>query len=258
MDLGEFLNENGETIIDEEEYEFISKLQELKGNYRNDFEQWKSLKSEINYCQNLVNQCQSRLLQGKDFMTSLTFSSSFADLEFDIWYNECYLNNNTTAPPGPNDEHLPPTRSNADYQFYDDAAERFERMQKELLLSSLDSMPFRQAQMRTNRRVSPSRRTPSNRLTRLSLARLHRRDQPGLVETRSRQHGDHSCRSRLWRKFRARPTVLPGHFHDQPTDETDGSLGVLLSLLAGMGVCDQRKDFRTFLYSSPINFRFAF
>ncbi len=45
-----------------------------------------------------------------------------------------------------------------DYRFYDDAAERFERMQKELLLSDLDSMPFRQAQMRTNRRVS-SRKT---------------------------------------------------------------------------------------------------
>ena len=43
---------------------------------------------------------------------------------------------------------------NHEYQVYDDAAERFERMQKELLLSNLDSMPFRQAQMRTNRRVS--------------------------------------------------------------------------------------------------------
>ena len=43
----------------------IARLQELKGNYRSDFEQWKNLKSEINYCQNLVNQCQNRLLQGK-------------------------------------------------------------------------------------------------------------------------------------------------------------------------------------------------
>ena len=46
------------------------------------------------------------------------------------------------------------TNPNNDYRLYDDAAERFERMQKELLLSDLDSMPFRQAQMRTNRRVS--------------------------------------------------------------------------------------------------------
>ena len=63
--VGEFLNENGETIIDEEEYELIAKLQELKGTYRSDYDQWKNLKSEINYCQNLVNQCQNRFLQGK-------------------------------------------------------------------------------------------------------------------------------------------------------------------------------------------------
>lgn len=59
------MNDNGETIIDEEEYELIAKLQELKGSYRSDFDQWKNLKSEINYCQNLVNQCQNRLLQGR-------------------------------------------------------------------------------------------------------------------------------------------------------------------------------------------------
>lgn len=52
------------------------------------------------------------------------------------------------------DDSLPSAKSNSEYQFYDDAAERFERMQKELLLSNLDSMPFRQAQMRTNRRVN--------------------------------------------------------------------------------------------------------
>ena len=59
------MNETGEAIIDEEEYELIAKLQELKGSYRTDYDQWKNLKSEINYCQNLVNQCQNRLLQGK-------------------------------------------------------------------------------------------------------------------------------------------------------------------------------------------------
>ncbi len=64
--IGEFLNENGETIIDEEEYELIAKLQELKGIYRTDYDQWKNLKSEITYCQNLVNQCQNRLLQGRE------------------------------------------------------------------------------------------------------------------------------------------------------------------------------------------------
>lgn len=131
--MGEFLNENDEPIIDEEEYELIAKLQELKGSYRNDYEQWKNLKSEINYCQNLVNQCQNRLLQ-----------------EFDIWFNECYLTGANN--PNTNTDDILSSNKPNEYQAYDDAAERFERMQKELLISDLDSMPFRQAQMRTNRR----------------------------------------------------------------------------------------------------------
>lgn len=72
-------------------------------------------------------------------------------LEFDIWYNECYLNGSNTSDI---DDILSSNKTTNEYQLYDDAAERFERMQKELLLSDLDSMPFRQAQMRTNRRVS--------------------------------------------------------------------------------------------------------
>jgi len=76
----------------------------------------------------------------------------FSNLEFDVWFNECYLNGNNN--PGGMDNILSSNQTNNDYQMYDDAAERFERMQKELLLSDLDSMPFRQAQMRTNRRVN--------------------------------------------------------------------------------------------------------
>ncbi len=75
--LGEFLNENGETIIDEEEYELIAKLQELKGTYRTDYDQWKNLKSEINYCQNLVNQCENRLIQGNTLFFLFFLLSNF-------------------------------------------------------------------------------------------------------------------------------------------------------------------------------------
>lgn len=127
LTMGEFLNENGETIIDEEEYELIAKLQELKSTYRADYDQWKNLKSEITYSQNLVKQYQNRLLQ-----------------EFDSWYNEFYLNRNPNNPGGMDDA----STSNQNYRIYNDAAERFERMQKELLQSDLDNTPFRQAQMR--------------------------------------------------------------------------------------------------------------
>ena len=81
MTLGEFVNEFGETVIDEEEFTLIKTLQDLKESYREDYDKWKELKSEITYCQNLVEQCRQRLLQGifpfrkKNFSTILfTFS----------------------------------------------------------------------------------------------------------------------------------------------------------------------------------------
>ena len=63
--LGEFVNEFGETVIDEEEFALIKTLQDLKERYREDYDKWKDLKAEITYCQNLVEQCRQRLLQGK-------------------------------------------------------------------------------------------------------------------------------------------------------------------------------------------------
>jgi hypothetical protein len=78
-------------------------------------------------------------------------NSCFFSLEFDIWYSECYLNENSTGGIG---DLTSSNKNTNDYRAYDDAAERFERMQKDLLLSDLDSMPFRQAQMKANRRVN--------------------------------------------------------------------------------------------------------
>lgn len=57
----------GETIIDEEEFSLVKRLQELKSRYRDDFDRWRELKAEIVYCQNLVEQCRQRLIQGLKF-----------------------------------------------------------------------------------------------------------------------------------------------------------------------------------------------
>ena len=62
--MGEFLSETGETVIDEEEFGLIKRLQDLKSRYRDDFEKWRELKAEIVYCQNLIEQCRQRLIQG--------------------------------------------------------------------------------------------------------------------------------------------------------------------------------------------------
>ena len=58
-------NEDGETIISEEEFLEIKNLKTLKQNYRMHHEDLKALKAEIQYCQKLVDQCRHKLVKGK-------------------------------------------------------------------------------------------------------------------------------------------------------------------------------------------------
>jgi len=132
MTLGEFVNEFGETVIDEEEFSLIRNLQELKSRYREDYDKWKELKAEITYCQNLVEQCRQRLLQ-----------------EFEQWYNETYLFN-TPINGGKSMSEL--RMINSSQRPYEDAAEKFQRMQKEIMLTDIDSVPYRSARIRSDRR----------------------------------------------------------------------------------------------------------
>lgn len=70
---GEYENK-GLMIIDEEEFLLILKLKDLKKQYRTEYQDLRDLRAEIQYCQNLVDQCRNRLLT-----------------EFDIWYNESFF-----------------------------------------------------------------------------------------------------------------------------------------------------------------------
>lgn len=63
---GPMLNEEGDIIISEEEYLQICRLKDLKVAYRSDFDELKQLKSEVQYCQKLVDQCRQRLIQGAE------------------------------------------------------------------------------------------------------------------------------------------------------------------------------------------------
>ena len=59
------MNEEGEMIISEEEFLEIQRLKDLKGAYRQDFEELKQLKKEVQYCQKSVDQCRQKLIHGK-------------------------------------------------------------------------------------------------------------------------------------------------------------------------------------------------
>ncbi|XP_059829987.1 kinesin-like protein KIF9 isoform X4 [Hypanus sabinus] len=74
QDEGEYMNEHDEPIVDEDEFNLIIQLKDLKQQYRQDFDVLQDLRVEVQYCQKLVDQCRLRLLT-----------------EFDIWYNESFL-----------------------------------------------------------------------------------------------------------------------------------------------------------------------
>ncbi|XP_058534884.1 kinesin-like protein KIF9 [Ochotona princeps] len=70
---GEYKAE-GVLVVDEEEFQLILRLKDLKKQYRSEYKDLLDLRAEIQYCQRLVDQCRHRLLT-----------------EFDIWYNESFV-----------------------------------------------------------------------------------------------------------------------------------------------------------------------
>lgn len=71
---GQFVNAEGEPVLEEAELSLVMQLKELKNRYRRAYEDFRCTKTEVSYCQHLVNQCRTRLLT-----------------EFESWYNESFL-----------------------------------------------------------------------------------------------------------------------------------------------------------------------
>uniref|UniRef100_A0A2C9KB79 Kinesin-like protein n=1 Tax=Biomphalaria glabrata TaxID=6526 RepID=A0A2C9KB79_BIOGL len=134
---GPLLNEDGDIIISEEEFIEIQHLKDLKIIYRSKYDELHNLKSEVIYCQKLVDQCRLKLIQ-----------------EFDNWYSESFL--------GLNDENQTslnvglgaklgvtlPITSIAD----EDEQEKFERMQMEMMMNNPESAAYYNAKIKTAKR----------------------------------------------------------------------------------------------------------
>ena len=129
---GEFFTENGQVVIEEDEFNHLKRLKELKAKYRENYEELQNTKSEILYCEKLVSQCRQRLLT-----------------EFDSWYMESFL--------GP-DEQITSSVSgdrkvSREGYVPEDEQEKFDRLQLELLMEQPDSVPYYNARMQTERRM---------------------------------------------------------------------------------------------------------
>ncbi|NXA40425.1 KIF9 protein, partial [Eudromia elegans] len=139
---GEYVDETGQIIIDEEEFLLIMKLKDLKKEYRSDYAELQDLKAEIQYCQQLVDQCRNKLVS-----------------EFEIWYNESFLipkDVQDTLKPGGNIRPgmIPINRVMCLEQ---DAQDGFERMQEATLPACPDSLSFYNARMKADQKHSYTR-----------------------------------------------------------------------------------------------------
>ena len=124
LEQGEFRTDEGQVVIDEDEYELLRKVKDLKLRYRRNYEDLLKTKSEVTYCEKLVNQCRHQLVT-----------------EFDNWYSESFL--------GADDE----SKIGGEVQVPEDEQEKFDRLQLELLMEHPDSVPYYNAKMQTERRM---------------------------------------------------------------------------------------------------------
>ncbi|XP_010135248.1 PREDICTED: kinesin-like protein KIF9, partial [Buceros rhinoceros silvestris] len=139
---GEYVDEEGHTIIDEKEFLLIMKLKDLKEEYRSGYAELQGLREEIQYCQQLVDQCRNKLIS-----------------EFEIWYSESFLI------PKDVQEALKPRGNirpgmipiNRVMCLEEDEQERFERMQEMTLPDCPGSVSFYRAKMRSDQKHTYAR-----------------------------------------------------------------------------------------------------
>ncbi|NXJ04578.1 KIF9 protein, partial [Odontophorus gujanensis] len=156
---GEYVDEKGRLIIDEEEFLLIMKLKDSKEEYRCSYAELQDLKAEIQYCQHLVDQCRNKLIS-----------------EFEIWYSESFLIptyvQNALKPSGNIRPGMIPI--NRVMCLEEDEQDRFERMQEAMLPAGPDSVSFYKAKMKTDQKHAYSR-------TMSSLKLMHKK--PGRITT---------------------------------------------------------------------------
>ncbi|XP_062518444.1 kinesin-like protein KIF9 [Corticium candelabrum] len=128
------VGEAGEAVITEEEFTSLSKLRELKARYKEEYEELRVVKSEVQYCQHLVDQCRQKLL-----------------VEFDKWYADCYLIPEQQTTVLTRSQHL--SQVSLDSIIPEDEADKFDRLQTQQALENPEAAAFYNAKIRTERRA---------------------------------------------------------------------------------------------------------
>ncbi|KAJ3300830.1 Kinesin-like protein kif9 [Borealophlyctis nickersoniae] len=121
-------------VIDEEEYKFLNQLRDLKQQYREQFDQLRHTRTDIEYCTRLVDQCRQKLMA-----------------EFEGWYETLYGAQMTEMDAG-----------GGQVEDMMDIGEKFDRLQMERMSQEdPDSVPFYNARKNTERRYQKATKTLS-------------------------------------------------------------------------------------------------
>jgi len=131
---------NTEQIVEEGEYGLIVRLKGLKRDYRAHYSELQRVRSEVQYCQKLVDQCRQRLIS-----------------DFDTWYLQSYL--------GPNVEFTPTVQTEYGQaqattisNISEDKGEKLDRAQTDLMMESdPDSYSFHMAKRHSIRKYNQSK-----------------------------------------------------------------------------------------------------
>ncbi|XP_040850846.1 kinesin-like protein KIF9 isoform X3 [Ochotona curzoniae] len=127
----------GMLVVDEEEFQLILKLKDLKKQYRSEYKDLLDLRAEIQYCRRLVDQCRHRLLT-----------------EFDIWYNESFVIpadvQMALKPGGSIRPGMVP--SSKITSLGEDDLDKFTQLQQTVLPEGPDSVSFYNAKIKTEQK----------------------------------------------------------------------------------------------------------
>ena len=122
-------------VIEEEEFLLLKKIGDLKLKYRMDFEALENLRSDVAYCENLVNQCRKRLVT-----------------EFEAWYADCFVSVAEDSIKSEESKSDDVKNSQKAIKTVEDEEEKFDRLKIELLMENPESVPFYNAKSQTERR----------------------------------------------------------------------------------------------------------
>jgi len=134
-----------DNVYDEDEFNLLTSLKELKKTYKDNYNELKATESDISYCQKLVEQARLRLVS-----------------EFDMWFTESFIQMGDQTRPSTTTAPLTAMAPSPSPQMIEDNQEKFERLQMELMMENPESIPYLNAKKKMEKKTIYHQKTAGN------------------------------------------------------------------------------------------------